>query len=105
MPEPKIYVPKSSAKEIQFRDGGSLIKLAFQVDALIEFLQRHRNEKGFVNINCTKRMKPGTYGDTHCLWLDTWKPTRGPDSDTPATERRQAREEASQPDFDPEVGF
>lgn len=97
MAESKIYVPKSSAKQVNFRDGGSLLKLSFKADEMIAFLQQHRNEKGYVNLCVTERKTPSQYGDTHCCWLDQWKPTRGPDSDTPATERRQAREQASQP--------
>lgn len=107
MPEKKTYVPKSSAKIVTFRDGGSLMKLSFQVDALIEFLKQHRNERGYINLNVTERKTPSQYGETHSVWLDTWKPRQGPDSDTPATERQQAREERVNrpPDYDPDVGF
>jgi hypothetical protein len=71
----KVYVPKSSAKEVTFRDGGSMLKLSFKVDEFIAFLQQNKNEKGYINLVCSKRREVGQYGDTHSLVLDTWKPS------------------------------
>ena len=75
MAEPKIYVPKSSAKEVQFQDGGSIIKLSFNAAVLAQFARDHANEKGYLNLTLAKRREPGQYGDTHSICLDTWKPT------------------------------
>lgn len=69
----KIYVPKCSAKEKTFDDGGSLIKIGVQVDALVEFAQAHANERGYVNLVVQKRREPSAYGDTHTVYLDTYK--------------------------------
>lgn len=74
MSEPKIYVPKSGAKEVTFKDGGSIIRLSFQAEALMEFIRKHKNQQGWININVSKRQVTSQYGDTHCLYLDTWKP-------------------------------
>lgn len=74
MAEQKTYVPKSSAKEITFNDGGSMMKVSFHASTLAEFVKNHANEKGYINLCVTKRREPGKFGDTHCVWLDTWKP-------------------------------
>lgn len=73
--EQKIYVPKVSAKQITFQASGkTIIKLGIHADTLIEFLKKHKNEKGYVNVGISERKQPGQYGDTHSVWLDTWKP-------------------------------
>ena len=70
----KVYVPKCSAKEFVFKTGHSQIKLGFKVDALIEFVKAHANEKGYVNLIVSKRKEVSQYGETHCVCLDTWVP-------------------------------
>ena len=72
--ENKIYVPRSSAKQVTFPSGKSIIKLGFHVDTMIEFLKNNANEKGYVNLGVSERRQVGERGDTHCVWLDTWKP-------------------------------
>jgi len=74
MSEAKVYVPKSSAKEVQFKDGGSLIRLSFKADELIAFVQEHVNERGYINLTLSKRREVSQYGETHSLMLDQWKP-------------------------------
>ena len=74
MAETKTYVPKCSAKEITFQDGGSLLKLSFNAASLLEFVRNHSNEKGYLNLLVSARKTPGQYGDTHSVYLDTWKP-------------------------------
>ncbi len=85
MPEPKLYVPKSSAREKQFDSGGSIIRLSFHAATLVEFVKNHTNEKGWINLNVSERREVSQHGDTHSVSLDTWKPTgqagsRQPDS-------------------------
>lgn len=70
----KTYVPKSIVKEIQFRDGGSMLKLSFDVLMLIEFAKANKNERGYLNLCITKTREVGKFGQTHCCWLDTYKP-------------------------------
>lgn len=68
----KVYVPRSSAKEKSFQDGGSLIKLGFKADDLIAFANQHKNDKGFLNLTVSKRRTPSQYGDTHSVSLDSY---------------------------------
>lgn len=72
----KVYVPRSSAKQITFQSGKTIMKVSFHAQTMIDFLKQHANEKGYVNLGLSERKEPGKYGDTHCLWLDTWKPTQ-----------------------------
>ena len=74
MAEPKTYVPKSGAKKIEFQTGGSLMKLNFHAETLIDFIKANANERGYINLCVTARRQPSERGDTHCIWLDTWKP-------------------------------
>ena len=71
---PAIYVTNSSAKEIVFDDGGSLMRIGFKVESLLAFLQTHQNEKGWINMVVTRRKTLGKFGDTHSIKLDTFKP-------------------------------
>lgn len=45
-------------------------KLSFKVDEAIEFLQKHKNEKGWVNVDLLKSKEKGTL----YLQLNDWKP-------------------------------
>lgn len=71
----KIYAPFNKAQMITFeRTGKSVLKLSAKVEELVKFLQQHQNEKGYINLGISSRREVGKYGDTHCVWLDTWKP-------------------------------
>lgn len=72
--EQKIYVPKCSAKQVTFRNGNSILKLGLHAETVAEWLREHANEKGWVNIGISSRKQPSQYGETHTVWLDTWKP-------------------------------
>jgi hypothetical protein len=74
MAEQKTYVPKSGAKKIDFNGGGSLLKLNFHAETLIEFIKANANERGYITLGVTARRQPSERGDTHCIWLDNWKP-------------------------------
>jgi hypothetical protein len=84
----KIYVPRSGCKSVTFQSGKSILKLSFKVQDLIPFLQEHVNEKGYINFGISERREVGQYGDTHCVWLDTWKPKqREAENTTPPASR------------------
>ena len=83
--KPKIYVTKSSAKEHQFNNGGSVLKLSFDARELAEFAKQHQNERGWLNLVVAKRRTPGERGDTHSIYLDEWKPNPNRQS-TPTTQ-------------------
>lgn len=79
----KVYVPKANAKELKFSNGGSLIKLGFKASELVEFIQRHTNDKGYLNLAISPRQSPGKYGETHSVYLDTYQPKPKSDDDGP----------------------
>lgn len=92
MNEPKTYINSITAKEVKFQStGNSVLKLSFKVEALIEFLNQHKNEKGYVNVGVSRRKEVGKYGETHTVWLDTWKPDpnrqRQPQPEAPKEEQ------------------
>ena len=91
MAETKTYVPKSSAKEVTFQDGGSLIRLSFKAAELVEFINQHANAKGYINLTVAKRREVGQYGDTHSVCLDTWQPKQTA-GQSPAQPQRQPDE-------------
>lgn len=70
----KVYVPKSSAKEKVFDDGGSIIKLGFKADEFVEFINANKNAKGYIKLTVSKRRTPSQYGDTHSVALDSFVP-------------------------------
>jgi hypothetical protein len=72
--EKKIYWPRSGAKQIDFANGGNLLKLNFHVETAIAWLKEHANDRGYITVGVTRRRSVGERGDTHCIWLDTWKP-------------------------------
>ena len=93
MKQEKIYVPRTTAKEIKFQNGGSMIKLGFHADSLIEFIKANTNEKGYINITVSARREVGQHGDTHSVALDTWKP----DQSRGAPQQRPAQPTANPP--------
>ena len=75
MASDKIYVPKSAARARQTQYG-EVLNLSFDVDALVNFAQAHRNAKGRLNLTLIKRRELGTYGETHSVTLDTYEPQK-----------------------------
>lgn len=73
---------KCSAKEKEFRDGGSLIRLGVKAQDLIAFAKLHANERGYLNLVISKRRSVGQYGDTHSVALDTYEPKAKTDDDS-----------------------
>lgn len=70
MAEPKTFV-KAFVKKIEFDGGGHIYKISIHKDALAEL---PANEKGYVKLIMSAKREPGEYGDTHYMYLDTWKP-------------------------------
>lgn len=80
----KIYVPKASAKEVKFSNGGSMLKLSFKAEDVMAFIRQHTNAKGYINLNISPRRDVGKYGETHSVYLDTYQPKpKADDSDVP----------------------
>ena len=68
----KQYV--GSAKEKQGKYG-EFISLSFSQKDL-DILNASKNERGYVNLVINRRNQPGTYGETHSVTIDTWKPEK-----------------------------
>jgi hypothetical protein len=69
----KIYMPLQ-CKEVKFNDGGSLINISGRADAVIEFVTKHKNDRGYINLVLAKRRENGKYGETHNVTLSTYEP-------------------------------
>lgn len=69
----KIYAP-ISIEQRAWPDGKPLWRIGIMAAEMIAFLQKHVNERGYVNLTMSARREPGKHGDTHYATLDTWKP-------------------------------
>lgn len=78
----KTYIPKCSAKLL----GESLLKLSFKAKDLVDFIHQNTNDRGYFNICVSPRRETGQFGDTHSVWLDTWKPDPSKRSAPPAAQ-------------------
>ena len=63
-----IYVSK---KDIR---GTELFEISISVDSFYQFINQHRDEKGYVRIACWPKREADKYG-THNAELNTWKPS------------------------------
>jgi hypothetical protein len=74
MPEPKTYAPMSAKKNsrVQF----FCINASFRADKMIEFINQHKNEKGYVNLQIKERREPDQYGNDLSVTLDTFVPQK-----------------------------
>lgn len=100
MAEPKKYVPKSSAKEIQFNDGGSLLKLSFDAKELAEFVRQNQNSNGWITLVVSRRREPSEKGATHSVYLDAWEPNRRGVQPAPEHRTTQQSNPATTPPLD-----
>jgi hypothetical protein len=78
--EVKTYINAISAKQVTFDSGKSILKLNIHVGRFVEQLAQYANEKGYVNLGVSERKEKGKFGETHSVWLDTWKPTHRADA-------------------------
>lgn len=88
MNEPKTYVPKCSCKAVTFASGKSILKVGFHVETLIAFIKQHANERGYVNFGISERKETSQHGETHSVWLDTWRPGQTAPKATPEAAKR-----------------
>ncbi len=89
----KTYL-KCSAKERKFSNGGSVINVGIKREDLAEFVRKHTNERGYVNLTIAPRREVGQYGDTHSVYLDTFIKSSGRDGTV--TTPRQAVPDADE---------
>jgi hypothetical protein len=62
-----IYLTEKAA------GGKEMIEISFNVDNFTQFLQEHKNERGYVKISCWPKGIPDNFGSHNCT-LNTWKP-------------------------------
>ena len=66
----KTYV--GSGKVHVFADGGEMLKFSF-TDKDLDTM-RTALDNGWVRLCISKRRSPSEKGQTHCAYIDTWKP-------------------------------
>ena len=70
-----VYVNPIWIEEKKLENGNSFLKVSMLADKMIEFLQKNKNNKGYVRITINKRREIGSNGQTHYAALDTWQPS------------------------------
>lgn len=76
--EAKQYAEGAYCKEIAFNSGKTLMKVSLRLDKFIEWAKTRTNERGYINLGISKRSSGADKnGNTHSMWLDTWKPQQG----------------------------
>ena len=74
----KLYVGTAKQKTINTKFGEmEVVKISYSKKDL-ELMMANLNEKGWVNLDQTKRKEVGKYGETHSMVIDLWKPTTPP---------------------------
>lgn len=68
----KILVKGLYAKQGKFG-----MKISVKVDDLVQFLNTHKNEKGYVNIDQNNVKEPKEGKSPFYFTLDTWQPSEG----------------------------
>lgn len=66
-----IYCNAISIKARAFADGNEALNCRITVDAMIDFLRAHADEKGYVNLSIMRRKQTSEHGHTHYakLWI------------------------------------
>lgn len=55
----------------------SVFSVNINADKFSSFLKDHKNEKGYVTIDCWELDQPDKYGHTHNATLNDWTPNGG----------------------------
>ena len=79
MPNDPIYINKVAGREVRFDNGGSIIKVAVDVNELSE----HANKDGWVKVEIKERREPSDKGYTHFMVVDTYKKNSDEDEGLP----------------------
>jgi len=70
----KTFINGLFIREREFNNGGSIIKIDIDVNALTTQLEQLRNAKGFVSIDLKKRREKSENGLSHYAELNTFIP-------------------------------
>jgi len=72
----KIYV--GNGKSFKFDNGGETVRIVVDLDSLIREFDNHGwttdQGKRKIKLNVTERRNVDSYGNTHGVEVDTWKP-------------------------------
>ena len=75
MAEDKVYADGVYIREKTFEStGNTILNVGIDAAKMIAFLNKHKDERGFVNVGISRRKTESDKGITHTCWLDTWKP-------------------------------
>ena len=66
------YANGINIKSVQTKYG-EILKCGINVNFFIDWLQKNKNEKGYVNVDILKRKAEGKYGETHYAVLNEYK--------------------------------
>lgn len=85
----KIYC--GNAKVHTFNDGGSVLNVMIDVDELAKNFKQYGfttwQGKRKMRINIYEAREPDRYGNTHCVTVDTWVPTKRKEPEQSADRR------------------
>lgn len=111
----KIYV--GNGKEHVFQDGGKQIKIRLCLDGLKELHEKYGFTsdagKHFLTIIVNERREKDTYGNTHSVTVDTWKPDSARSGNNTNKDSERSNNSAPQenqapetpPDFPDDIPF
>lgn len=74
--EEKIYI--GSGKSFRFDNGGGIVRITVDVDSILKYFDQYGfttdQGKRKIKLNVTERREADSYGNTHAVTVDTWKP-------------------------------
>jgi len=76
----KKWAKGAYAKKIEFRNGGSILKLSLKAADFVTWLEDNVNEKGYVNLVIAELRQPDKFENTHEVYLDQYRPQHQGDS-------------------------
>ncbi len=92
----KIYV--GNGREKEFDSGGSVINVHLTLNNMKSLFEQYgytaKNGDMRIKLNIASRKEQGTYGETHTVTVDTWKPEEVGDSDPFGEQNSQTIQEA-----------
>lgn len=75
MTEQKTYADGWYVREKTFAStGNTILNVTISAEQAIAFINKYKDEQGFVRIGISRRKSASESGLTHSVWLDTWKP-------------------------------
>jgi hypothetical protein len=85
--EDKTFINGLFIREKEFDNGGSIIKIDINVNALHDQLAALKNDKGFVSIELKKRREKAENGISHYAELNTFVPKQKDQNSSESSEK------------------